>query len=256
MQCHPQANLDRQLPKSTVIRLFGAILSSRRRPKSFGQGESKPWCNAPKQAIPSQLLSKENTNDNTMPFKQTNAPELLDREEVSEVLMPLKRATPQSFWAEMKQPKPSCPQAGDSPELWCKEKANDGIARRAGRSPERREITRAQRGKLPQQRPRSPRRLAETGKPKGGASGGMQGGPRRGRSPITGPALPPAAQAAKTKSKEKAPCPQGTEISSQRASPFPFPSLLAAQASPPAGRRNPPADQASPLADQASTPAP
>ena len=35
-----------------------------------------------------------------------------------------------------------------------------------------------------------------------GASGGMQGGPRRGRSPITGPALPPAAQAAQTKIKK------------------------------------------------------
>ena len=36
----------------------------------------------------------------------------------------------------------------------------------------------------------------------GGASGGMQGGPRRGRSPITGPALPHAAQAAKTREKK------------------------------------------------------
>ncbi len=50
----------------------------------------------------------------------------------------------------------------------------------------------------------------------GGASGGMQGGPRRGRSPITGPALPPAAQAAQTTEKEKPPCPQGTEIHAQR----------------------------------------
>ena len=62
--------------------------------------------------------------------------------------------------------------------------AHAGIARRAGRSP-------SEARKLPEQKPRSPRGMSETGKPKRGASGGMQGGPRRGRSPITGPALPP-----------------------------------------------------------------
>ena len=70
-----------------------------------------------------------------------------------------------------------------------------GIARRGGRSP-------SAARKLPKQKPRSPRGMSEAGKPQGGASGGMQGGPRRGRSPITGPALPPAAQAAQTKIKK------------------------------------------------------
>ena len=69
-----------------------------------------------------------------------------------------------------------------------------GIAQRAGRSPS---VAR----KLPEQRPRSPRGMVETGKPQRGASGGMQGGPRRGRSPITGPALPPPEAAQTTEKK-------------------------------------------------------
>ena len=73
-------------------------------------------------------------------------------------------------------------------------KAHAGIARRAGRSP-------SAARKLPEQKPRSPRGVKETGKPKRGASGGMQGGPRRGRSPITGPALP-TPEAAQTKIKK------------------------------------------------------
>ena len=79
-----------------------------------------------------------------------------------------------------------------------------GIARRAGRSP-------SAARKLPEQKPRSPRGMSETGKPKRGASGGMQGGPRRGRSPITGPALP-SPEAAQTIIMRKPPCPQGTKI--------------------------------------------
>ena len=95
-----------------------------------------------------------------------------------------------------------------------------------------------------------------------GSSGGSAEGASEGRQPLTGPRLPPAAQAAQIKSKEKAPvpagqqsppegqslfhlspqgkahpkakafsrCPAGVEkISSQRASPFPFPSLRVAQ---------------------------
>ena len=50
----------------------------------------------------------------------------------------------------------------------------------------------------------------------------MQGGPRRGRSPITGPALPRAAQAAKTTEKRKPPYPQGTKAIVQRTSPVFF----------------------------------
>ena len=74
-------------------------------------------------------------------------------------------------------------------------KAHTGIARRAGRSP-------SEARKLPEQKPRSPRKMSDVGKPQRGASGGMQGGPRRGRSPITGPALPHAAQAAQTTNKK------------------------------------------------------
>ena len=77
------------------------------------------------------------------------------------------------------------------PALSFSAKTNAGIARREGRSP-------SAARKLPEQKPRSPRRMTKMGKPQRGASGGMQGGPRRGRSPITGPALPHAAQADKT----------------------------------------------------------
>ena len=110
-----------------------------------------------------------------------------------------------------------------------------GIARRAGRSP-------SAARKLPQRQPRSPRGMTKYGKPlrarpwngkrrqaQRGASGGMQGGPRRGRSPITGPALPHAAQAAKTTEKRKPPCPQDTEAISQRTSPFLFSSVYMSQ---------------------------
>ena len=44
-----------------------------------------------------------------------------------------------------------------------------------------------------------------------GCFGGLQGGPRRGRSPITGPALQHAAQAAKITNKEKALAPAGRQ---------------------------------------------
>ena len=98
------------------------------------------------------------------------------------------------------------PQSCAIPEISCRQcdalsnsfrtKPHAGIARRAGRSP-------SGARKLPQQGPRSPREMTERGKPQRGASGGMQGGPRRGRSPITGPALPHAAQAAKTTEMKK-----------------------------------------------------
>ena len=55
-------------------------------------------------------------------------------------------------------------------------KGYDGIARRAGRSP-------SEARKLPEQRPRSPRGMAETGKPRQGVPGGVQRGPRRGAAP-------------------------------------------------------------------------
>ena len=63
--------------------------------------------------------------------------------------------------------------------------------------------------KLPQHKTRA---LATQRKLKtllGGAPGGMQGGPRRGRSPITGPALPCAAQASQTSPGGETPCPKG-----------------------------------------------
>ena len=83
----------------------------------------------------------------------------------------------------------------DDPGLSSNATTNAGTARRAGRSP-------SEARKLPEQKPRSPRKMSEAGKPQRGASGGMQGGPRRGRSPITGPALPHAAQAAQTTNKK------------------------------------------------------
>ena len=101
-------------------------------------------------------------------------------------------------------------QRGIFADLPCSAKTHAGIARRAGRSP-------SAARKLPKQKPRSPRGMTETGKPKRGASGGMQGGPRRGRSPITGPALP-SPEAAQTTDKEKPPCPQDTTSTSQRTS--------------------------------------
>ena len=64
--------------------------------------------------------------------------------------------------------------------------------------------------KLPQHKTRA---LATQRKLKtflGGAPGGMQGGPRRGRSPITGPALPCAAQASQTSPEGETLCPKGS----------------------------------------------
>ena len=92
--------------------------------------------------------------------------------------------------------------------------AHAGIARRAGRSP-------SEARKLPEQKPRSPPKMSETGKPKRGASGGMQGGPRRGRSPITGPGFRPP-QAPHTTPTKRPPYPQGTKIPSHRTSPALF----------------------------------
>ena len=80
-----------------------------------------------------------------------------------------------------------------------------GIARREGRSP-------SAARKLPQQKPRSPRGMSEVGKPlkanpwewryatsPAGSSGGSAEGASEGRQPLTGPHLPPAAQAAQIK---------------------------------------------------------
>ncbi len=44
----------------------------------------------------------------------------------------------------------------------------------------------------------------------------MQGGPRRGRSPITGPALPRAAQASPTSPEGETQCPQGRRNETSR----------------------------------------
>ena len=66
----------------------------------------------------------------------------------------------------------------------------------------------------------------EYGKPGGGASGGLQGGPRRGRSPITGPALPHAAQAAKITNKEKALAHAGRQKTYLKEQALSHPSLL------------------------------
>ena len=67
---------------------------------------------------------------------------------------------------------------------------------------------------------------------------------QKGPSSTTGPALPPAAQAAQTTNKEKPPCPQGDKNPVAMAKPSHFPFLrtaqsLAAQAHPPPRRRIP-----------------
>ena len=56
--------------------------------------------------------------------------------------------------------------------------------------------------------------------------GGLQGGPRRGRSPITGPALPHAAQAAKITNKEKALAHAGRQKTYLKEQALSHPSLL------------------------------
>ena len=101
-------------------------------------------------------------------------------------------------------PETSCSQP-DALDLPFSAKAHDGIARRAGRSP-------STARKLPEQKPRSPRGMVEYGKPSGanpwerrgttspaGSSGGSAEGASEGRQPLTGPHLPPVAQAAQTK---------------------------------------------------------
>ena len=88
----------------------------------------------------------------------------------------------------------------------------------------------------------------------------MQGGPRRGRSPITGPALPRAAQASQASPEGAIECPQGSKYSHHHAGEA---KLRAAQASqtPPGGRitcpkgsklLKPHAEEANPRAAQAS----
>ena len=87
-------------------------------------------------------------------------------------------------------------------------KAHAGIARRAGRSP-------SEARKLPEQKPRSLRGMVGYGRPlkadpwewkyttsPAGSSGGSAEGASEGRQPLTGPHLPPAAQAAQTKIKK------------------------------------------------------
>ena len=68
---------------------------------------------------------------------------------------------------------------------------------------------RSEGGKLPKHRTRALDVLRKLKTFLGGASGGMQGGPRRGRSPITGPALPRAAQASQTLPGGETQCPKG-----------------------------------------------
>ena len=82
------------------------------------------------------------------------------------------------------------------------------FTRRGGRSPERAERVR----EAPAAQDACPRHLKEVENLLGGASGGMQGVPRRGRSPITGPALPRAAQASQSPVGRKIPRPQGRKI--------------------------------------------
>ena len=109
-----------------------------------------------------------------------------------------------------------------SPVLSFNAKPPVGIARRAGRSP-------SAARKLPKRKPRSPRGMVGSGKPlratpwewgyttsPAGSSGGSAEGASEGRQPLTGPHLPPAAQAAQTTEKGKLPCPQGTQTASQR----------------------------------------
>jgi len=96
----------------------------------------------------------------------------------------------------------------DALPLSFRARADAGIARRGGRSP-------SAARKLPQQKPRSPRRMVKDGKPLGanpwewgyttspaGSSGGSAEGASEGRQPLTGPHLPPpeAAQAKRIKS--------------------------------------------------------
>ena len=96
----------------------------------------------------------------------------------------------------------------DASQLSFRTKPYAGIARRGGRSP-------SAARKLPKQMPRSPRGMAETGKPleaspwerryttsPAGSSGGSAEGASEGRQPLTGPHLPPAAQAAQIKIKK------------------------------------------------------
>ncbi|CAK7001714.1 MAG: hypothetical protein DESF_00048 [Desulfovibrio sp.] len=86
----------------------------------------------------------------------------------------------------------------------------------------RREITRPKGGKLPEHKARSPRQPGEVENLKGVLRGGMQGGPRRGRSPITGPALPHAAQAANRTEAENLPSRRATAHRAKNKSSLPF----------------------------------
>ena len=104
-------------------------------------------------------------------------------------------------------------------------KAHNGIARRAGRSP-------SEARKLPKQRPRSPRRMMEYGRPLWAnpwewrhttSPAGSSGGSADGASPkglcLAAPPRPPSAArraGGPNSRKEKLSCPQGTETSSQR----------------------------------------
>ena len=96
----------------------------------------------------------------------------------------------------------------DTSQLSFRTKPYAGIARRGGRSP-------SAARKLTKQMLRSPRGMAETGKPleaspwerkyttsPAGSSGGSAEGASEGRQPLTGPHLPPAAQAAQIKIKK------------------------------------------------------
>ena len=95
-----------------------------------------------------------------------------------------------------------------------------------------------------------------------GASGGMQGGPRRGRSPITGPALPHAAQAAQTTEKKGRRARRAHKLSfkgqalfsSKRPRPYRT-TPPAAQAAKTKGKRKPPCPQGTTPTSQRTGPA-
>ena len=86
------------------------------------------------------------------------------------------------------------------------------MTRRGGRSPERAERVR----EAPAAEDACPRHPGETENALRGCFGGMQGGPRRGRSPITGPALPHAAQASQTSPDGETKCPKGRTFNQSR----------------------------------------
>ena len=112
-----------------------------------------------------------------------------------------------------------------SPGLSFRVFTHGGIARRAGRSP-------SAARKLPEQKPRSPRRMVGTGKPLRASpwewrdttkpSGVVRGECRGGLGGAAAPNRPPSAArraGGPSNRKEKPPCPQGAENTSRRTDP-------------------------------------